>query len=84
MTVAPEDADAYTNNLTVSNIVLINGQNITNFIALYQLSDPDASYNAMFRNVGQAPARESAFHFSLGLEAFQVEGNREPANVLHM
>lgn len=53
-----DDADRHTDNLTVSNIVAINGQNVTAFIAneaLYQTSDPDASYNSMFWNVAQAP-----------------------------
>lgn len=58
--VALDDADAYTDNFTVSNVVAINGQNVTAFIeneALYQASDPDSSYNSMFWNVAQAPTR---------------------------
>jgi hypothetical protein len=57
-----DDADAYTDNFTVSNVVAINGQNVTLFIeneALFQASDPDASYNAMFWNVAQAPGTPS-------------------------
>ena len=58
-----DDADRYTDNITVSNIVAINGQNATAFIeneALLQVSDPDSSYNAMFWNVAQAPVHGSA------------------------
>jgi hypothetical protein len=42
----------------ISNVLLINGEDAVTVIeseAFLQMSDPDASYNAMFYNVGRTP-----------------------------
>ena len=46
------------NNFSVSNIVSINGQNVSDYLESFALninSDPDASYNTILWNYGQAP-----------------------------
>ncbi|KAG0650397.1 Peptidase S41 family ustP [Hyphodiscus hymeniophilus] len=73
-----EDADAMTDNFTVSNIVAINGQNVTAVIeseALFVVSDPDAAYNSMFWSTATAPINGN---FTGGLTLPQVNFNLGP------
>jgi hypothetical protein len=54
-----DDLFAATNNFTVSNIVSINGRDVTEYLekfALNELSDPDASFNSILWNYGAAPS----------------------------
>ena len=72
LTSSSDDAEAYTDNLPVSNIVAINGQDVTNFIeneALSIFGDPDAHYNFMFWGVGRAPYAGSVEHLLFALSS---------------
>jgi hypothetical protein len=53
------DILAASNNFSISNVVSINGQNASEYLenfALFQNSDPDASYNTILWSYGSGPA----------------------------